>query len=265
MREKNQQNRTEQKNTFLSDFSSELLLLRIWRLGESSFPSFSFPEHGYVQKKRWRSHSWGTSSYGKVLWGNSFWNHQSTSGFICMSHSVHVLEIHTFDPSGRWISKRNVKSSAGRTSFWHSSRPDVGASSPDVDASSPNPQGHTLSCFTEGKGQAVHGRRFFRSFGEELNGVWWWSGQGSLPLFPFGEDRLWIPFLAVTPSLSLHISQTGLYFFSFPSAQHFADPGDFVSSLKYISSPSSNWFRGSKEPSYRTPKPWDHVTKARWL
>lgn len=75
----------------------------------------------------------------------------------------------------------------------------------------------------------MHGRVFFRSFGKELiegGLVVIWPGESAL--FPFGEDRLWIPFLAVTPSLSVDISQTGLYFFSFPSAQHFADPGDFL-------------------------------------
>lgn len=35
-----------------------------------------------------------------------------------------------------------------------------------------------------------------------------WPGESAL--FPFGEDRLWIPFLAVTPSPSVDISQTGL-------------------------------------------------------
>lgn len=35
-----------------------------------------------------------------------------------------------------------------------------------------------------------------------------WPGESAL--FPFGEDRLWVPFLAVTPSLSVDISQTVL-------------------------------------------------------
>lgn len=35
-----------------------------------------------------------------------------------------------------------------------------------------------------------------------------WPGESAL--FPFGEDRRWIPFLAVTPSLSVDISQTVL-------------------------------------------------------
>lgn len=35
-----------------------------------------------------------------------------------------------------------------------------------------------------------------------------WPGESAL--FPFGEDRLWVPFFAVTPSLSVDISQTVL-------------------------------------------------------
>lgn len=92
------------------------------------------------------------------------------------------------------------------SSFWHSSSPDVDASSPDVDASSPDPQGHTYncgkSCSAEGRGRVCMGvfqarTDIFQEFWErtERGLVVIWPGESAL--FPFGEDRLWIPFLAV--------------------------------------------------------------------